>query len=248
MKNASPTMLKLFFGYKLEDSQNPLYSHLLRWNNASHIKKHFQPFLLKMKDVYDPYEEVLGKLPKNFDNWNSLAKAQYLEASVFLSGYLLSSQGDRMGMGNSIEGRYPFLDHRLIEFCNSLPPGFKLNGLDEKFLLKKVIKGKIPESIVKRSKQAYRAPIASTFLSSIAPDYVQEALNLENVKNVGVFGEQSVNALLKKVRNSERPSEIENMSITAIISTYLVHEQFINNYHSINKNNLLKPRIINDRV
>src|SRR5450756_2592721 len=95
-------------------------------------------------------------------NWSDLAKSQYLEATIFMSSYLLSSQGDRMAMGNSVEGRYPFLDYRVMEFTNNLPDSFKLNCLNEKFILKKLSKGKIPSSITNRPKQAYRAPIASS--------------------------------------------------------------------------------------
>ena len=51
-----------------------------------------------------------------------LGRDQYVEAHTLMSGYLLSSQGDRMAMANSIEGRFPFLDHRVIEFANRLPP------------------------------------------------------------------------------------------------------------------------------
>ncbi|MDZ7634169.1 MAG: asparagine synthase-related protein [Bacteroidales bacterium] len=53
-------------------------------------------------------------------------------------------QGDRMAMANSVEGRYPFLDYRVIEFCSTLPDRFKLNGLNEKYLLKRLMAGKDP--------------------------------------------------------------------------------------------------------
>src|SRR5674536_37640 len=89
-----------------------------------------------------------------------------------MSGYLLSSQGDRMAMANSVEGRYPFLDYRVIEFCSSLPADYKLKGLNEKYLLKKLLKNRIPDSILKRPKQAYRAPIKSVFLSKDTSEYV----------------------------------------------------------------------------
>jgi asparagine synthase (glutamine-hydrolysing) len=62
--------------------------------------------------------------------------------NLFLSNYLLSSQGDRMAMANSVEGRYPFLDHRVIEFASRLPAKLKLNGLNEKYILKKAARGK----------------------------------------------------------------------------------------------------------
>lgn len=82
----------------------------------------------------------LLKLPEDFDKWETLSKAQYLEITTFMSGYLLSSQGDRMAMGNSVEIRVPYLDHRLIEFMSTVPAKYKMYGLNEKFILKKVFK------------------------------------------------------------------------------------------------------------
>jgi asparagine synthase (glutamine-hydrolysing) len=163
MKNANATMLKMFFGFKLNETDKPYYSHLLRWNNASHIKKHFSSGIKSDVNGYDPFDALHQVMDKEVNNWDSLARSQYFETTVFMSGYLLSTQGDRMGMANSIEGRYPFLDHRLIEFCASLPPSFKLNGLDEKFLLKRLIKGKIPDSIVK----SLKASIPCTYCKHI---------------------------------------------------------------------------------
>ena len=58
---------------------------------------------------------LAASLPADFARWGTVARAQYLEMTTFLAGYLLSSQGDRMLMGHSVEGRFPFLDHRLAE-------------------------------------------------------------------------------------------------------------------------------------
>ena len=82
--------------------------------------------------------------PEAFDRWGPLQQAQYLETTILLSQYLLSSQGDRMAMGHSVEGRFPFLDHRVVEFANQLPPSLKLNGLTEKYLLKEVSREWLP--------------------------------------------------------------------------------------------------------
>ena len=68
-----------------------------------------------------------------------LGRAQYLEIMTFLEGYLLHSQGDRMLMGNSIEGRFPFLDYRVAEFAAALPDEMKVRGLQEKYLLRKAV-------------------------------------------------------------------------------------------------------------
>jgi asparagine synthase (glutamine-hydrolysing) len=232
LRNASPNILKMFFGYKLEDTGNPLYSHLLRWNNSNHIKKHFSDTIKSSVDGYEPLASLAAGLPEDFERWSPLAKAQWLETTVFMSGYLLSSQGDRMGMANSIEGRYPFLDYRVIEFCSTLPDKFKLNGLNEKYLLKKLMHGKIPESIVKRPKQPYRAPISSVFLGKGRPGYVADMLSEKQTRKAGIFNYNSVSALLAKIGNTATASEMDNMVITSVISTHLLYNQFIENNNS----------------
>jgi asparagine synthase (glutamine-hydrolysing) len=227
MKDANPTILKMFYGYKMEDTGNPFYSHLLRWNNSNHIKKHFDENVKSELAGYSMFNDLEERLPVGFDKWGSLDKGQWIEATLLLSGYLLSSQGDRMAMANSVEGRYPFLDYRLIEFCISLPDRFKLNGLTEKFLLKKLLKNKIPERIIKRSKQAYRAPIKSVFLSDDSPVYVKEMLSSSYTRKVGVFNHQSVAATVSKIEKTGQSTEVDNMVLASVISTHLLYHQFI---------------------
>jgi len=132
-----------------------------------------------------------------------------------------------MGMANSIEGRYPFLDHRIIEFCMKLHPDLKLKGLNEKYLLKKLMKDKLPDEILNRSKQAYRAPIKSVFFSENLPLYLTEMLSEKITIENGIFNPKHVQSLLIKMRTKERVSEIDNMAITAILSTHILHDLFI---------------------
>jgi len=221
-------MLKLFFGFKLQNTGNPFYSHLLRWNNAKHIKKHFSSDYQHILGDYDPVDSLSRSIPlKALMRMEDLSKAQWLESKLFLPGYLLSSQGDRMSMANSVEGRYPFLDYRIVEFCNSLPPKFKLNGLNEKFILKKLITGKIPESILNRPKQAYRAPIRNAFFGNANPAYVEELTSKDFIDKAGIFSSKSLIPLFKKVENTTIASEMENMIITSVISTHLLHHQHV---------------------
>ena len=231
MQNANPAILKMFFGFKLQDTENPFYSHLLRWNNSNHIKKHFSDEIKSALNDLSPLEKLEARLPVGFDSWGGLEKSQWLESTVFMSGYLLSSQGDRMAMANSVEGRYPFLDYRVIEFCTSLPDSLKLNGLNEKYLLKKLLKNRIPDSILNRSKQAYRAPIKSVLASKDKPDYVSEMLSENYTKKVGIFNPKSVSNLIKKIERSSTGSEVDNMALTTIVSTHLLYSQFMECRH-----------------
>jgi asparagine synthase (glutamine-hydrolysing) len=237
----------MFFGYKLTETENPFYSHLLRWHNTSRIQNYFsQNFQDGLKD-YDPISEVYKNLEDNFSNWGDLSKSQYLESTIFMSGYLLSSQGDRMAMANSVEGRYPFLDYRIIEYAATLPEDFKLHLLDEKYILKKMMKGRIPDSILNRHKQAYRAPIQSSFFGEKSPDYVQELLAGESIKNYGLFDAEKVSRLVEKCKTGLNISEIDNMAIAGILSTQLINLLFISeNTFDRDESNLANMKIVRE--
>jgi asparagine synthase (glutamine-hydrolysing) len=150
-------------------------------------------------------------------------------------------------MANSVEGRYPFLDYRVIEFCSKLPAEYKLKGLNEKYLLKKLVKGMIPESIIKRPKQPYRAPIRSAFLSENPPEYVRYLLSDIYTKKAGIFDYGSVSAMISRIEKSGTASEVDNMALTAVISTHLLHYQFIENHNEeFQRAELKNLRIIED--
>jgi len=220
-------MLRFFFGHELTETSSPVYSHLIRWNNTKHIREHFSnEFRNSIKS--DPIADLLKGLPSGFNELDLLSRAQWLESKLFLSGYLLSSQGDRMSMAHSLEGRYPFLDHRVIEFCTNLQSNHKIKGLNEKYLLKYMMKGRLPEQVIHRPKQAYRAPVATSLISPQAPEYLREVLSVESLNKSGVFNAQSVGKLIGKMDENRTITENENMAIAGILSTQILIDLFIN--------------------
>jgi asparagine synthase (glutamine-hydrolysing) len=245
MKNSPVNALKMFFGFKLSETSDPLYSHLLRWHNTSRIQNYFSDELKSTLNGYNPIIEVHKNLESNFAGWGDLAKSQYLESTIFMSGYLLSSQGDRMAMANSVEGRYPFLDYRVIEYAATLPEDFKLKILNEKYILKKMMAGKIPESILTRHKQAYRAPIHTSFFGRKSPDYVEELLSADSIKSYGTFDDTKVLKLVEKFRTGQNISEVDNMALAGILSTQLVNRLFITqNAFDSKESNLANLKVI----
>jgi asparagine synthase (glutamine-hydrolysing) len=76
MKNSSTNVLKMFFGFKLSETENPLYSHLLRWHNTSRIQNYFSQSLQSELTGYNPINEVYKNLDENFAQWGDLAKTQ----------------------------------------------------------------------------------------------------------------------------------------------------------------------------
>ncbi|MCT4588703.1 MAG: asparagine synthase (glutamine-hydrolyzing) [Carboxylicivirga sp.] len=226
-KGRNQAMLKLFYGYKLEETASPLYSHFLRWKNTSNLLNYCSDDFRDTINGFDALKDVNQLLHTDINKWDRLSQSQWLEISTFMSPYLLSSQGDRVAMANSVEGRYPFLDYRLMEFTASLPPDYKMHGLNEKYILKMMMKGKLPKSVLQRPKQAYRAPVSKSFLSDHSPAYVNDMLSQENIKNTGIFNPAQVARLLEKINQSQLVSEIDNMALAAILSTQLLHHQFV---------------------
>jgi asparagine synthase (glutamine-hydrolysing) len=248
MKTAPAGVLKTFFGYRLNDTENPLYSHILRWHNTSRIQNYFSDDFRFEIDKYDPVTEVNKILANDFTKFPDLAKSQYLESTIFMSGYLLSSQGDRMAMANSVEGRYPFLDYRVIEFASQLPEDLKLHLLNEKYILKKMMKGKIPDSIITRHKQAYRAPIHTSFFGENASPYIKEMLSDQMLKKYHIFESQKVAKLIEKFNSGATITEVENMALAGILSTQLVNQFFIqDNDFDTSSNNLKKLKVVYDQ-
>jgi asparagine synthase (glutamine-hydrolysing) len=159
-----------------------------------------------------------------------MERAQYLEISVFLSEYLLSSQGDRVSMAHSVEGRYPFLDFRVVEFCNRLPANLKLRGLNEKYLLKKVAQRWLPEAIWQRPKRPYRAPIHRSFFNKTTPDYVRELLSPATLQESGLFNPTAVGQLVQKIDGGLLLGETDDMALAGILSSQLVYQQFVKDF------------------
>jgi len=172
-------------------------------------------------------DRLRASLPVEFPSWHAFNRGEYLEAVTLLPGYLLSSQGDRMLMANSVEGRFPYLDHRLIAFANALHPSVKMRVLREKYLLREAMRRILPPSILARNKQPYRAPDASAFLGDQAPEYVNEMTCSTALKRYGYFDAQKVGRLIAKLRRTRSPAVRDNMAFMGILSTQLWHAEFM---------------------
>ena len=232
LSQSNASYLAAFFGEGLMDVNSPVYSHAIRWRNNRRTRR-FLDDRVTANSSSSGVDEVAATLPPEFKRWSPLARAQFLEISVFLSQYLLSSQGDRMGMAHSIEGRFPFLDYRMVEFCNRLDPRLKMRCLTEKWLLKEAAQPWLPDIIRRRPKRPYRAPIHRSFFNEKTPAYVREVLSPENIKAAGLFKSGSIEQLIRKIDAGGVIGETDDMALAGIISTQLVHEQFVKNFPSI---------------
>jgi len=228
---SSDAYLQSFFKQGLDQPNHPLFSHLPRWSTTQTCQQFFSEEMRDATKDHDPLAELTNRLPEAFQDWHWFNKAQYLEAHTLLSTYILPSQSDRMLMANSVEGRYPFLNHKLIEFCNQLHPKLKMRGLNEKWLLKQLMATRLPPEIINRPKQPYRAPDAAAFAHPRHHDWLNELLSPSNLLDCGYFDPTKVGFLLKKLQNKQIRSQKDNMALVGIITTQLWHRAFIQDYN-----------------
>jgi asparagine synthase (glutamine-hydrolysing) len=224
--------LETFYKAGLLKQDEFQYSHMQRISTTSRIKGYFTPEVKEAIGDHDAVNVFGRDLPENFFDWHHLVRAQYLEARSLLAGYLLSSQGDRMACANSIEGRFPFLDHRLVEFAAKIPPLYKIFGLNEKFVLKRAMQKELPKEIVERVKQPYMAPDSNSFVQDDSPDYINEILSEQTVNRTGIFKSQAVVKLREKCKKLSHMhlSFKDNMSFIGILSTQLLYNQFVEDF------------------
>ena len=225
---ANAAFAQSFFGQGMEHLDRPVFAHVPRWRNSQRALGFLSPELRASTADFDPLALFEARLPADIGNWTPLAQDQYVEAKSLLATYLLSAQGDRVAASHSIEARMPFLDHRLIEFANRLPPQWKIRGLTEKYLLRRAVADLLPASIAQRVKQPYRAPDSASFFANGEPlDYVAELMGGERIRSAGYFDAKPVGRLLDKCRSGRAIGFADNQAFVGILSTMLMHDQFI---------------------
>jgi asparagine synthase (glutamine-hydrolysing) len=212
---------------------DPLFSHLPRFALSSWIREFYTPEFSASLLGVDALGALRDSLPTRFFAWSPLNRAAYLEMTLLLSPYLLSSQGDRMAMAHGVEGRFPFLDHRLFEFAAALPTGSRLRGLREKEILRRWAKRVLPEAIGTRGKQPYRAPDAPSFFSAGAPPWVSDMLSPEALRRTGIFSARAVAGLTARCRAGKVSAARENQALVAVLSTQLWHDRFFGTGHAV---------------
>lgn len=209
------------------DPASPGFAHAARLRSTRRVLRFLQPDLRAQLEAVDPLASLAAQLSP-MDGWAGLDRDQYVEASTLLPGYLLAAQGDRMAMARSIEGRYPFLDHRVIEFANRLPPTFKLRGLREKRLLKRAMKKELPPAITQRHKQPYRAPDSQCFFADgqLRP-WVADILAPDRLAASGLLDVRAVGHLVEKCRAGRAIGYPDNMAFVGVLSLLVLQERFL---------------------
>ena len=167
----------------------------------------------------DPYAGVCSLLEKT-DAQSPLDRLLYADIKTYLHELLMKQ--DQMSMAASVESRVPFLDHKLVEFTSGLPERMKLRGWTTKYVLRKAMKGVLPEAILSRPKMGFPVPIGKWFRGpyrSIINEYVLS----ERALSRGIFERDFVRAVVNRHDAGEDDSE----RLWALVNFEMWQRQFI---------------------
>lgn len=223
--------LKIYYEGFLDRFSGPLAGLAMRVGNNQILAKMFNKDWGLEFDYHSLADKIDSLTPDYVKEWDLLRRNQYWELKTLLSGYLLSAQGDRMAMSHGIEGRFPFLDHNLVEWILKLPEEAKIQGSTTKFILKECFRDSLPSSILQRPKRPYMAPDLPSFFPEGKPgELVQQFLNRDNIERTGIFDPKMVERFLYNTerRGVESAGYRANMLITFLLSTQIIEYQIRN--------------------
>lgn len=219
------TVERAFYEQGLDQRSDPLFSHQNRWRSAFRITQYLAPDIRAGLEVEGVLDGVRDRLPEQYHHLSAVEQAQYLEVTYFLSSALLGSQCDRPYMAHSIEARYPFLDEDVVDFALTLPQSSKLDGMNEKAVLKSAMGLTVPPQILDRVKQPYTAPEGNVFRSPAGRVLVDTYLSRSAVQRIGVFDAGRVEWLIRKLERS-RTSFYDDLAILWILSTQVLADKY----------------------
>jgi asparagine synthase (glutamine-hydrolysing) len=225
-----------------------LGSHLTRVEATATVKALYRDEIAAQLAVSPSLDRLRTELPRAMRRWSPLERAAWLEVTTLLEPYLLAAQGDRVAMAHGVEGRFPFLDHRVFSHSVRLPERRKLNGLEDKIVLRELAAKVLPEGIAARGKQPYRAPEVTPFFTADPPAWVEEALSAESLERTGIWDPDRVAGLVRRCRAGRAKGIREGMALVGVLSTQLWHGAFIGRPASEYPVERSEPRVRMDRT
>ena len=188
----------------------------------------FGPALREVMADNIPYSDV-GLNLERAKKWHPLNRALYVGARIHLPGLQMHAKGDRIGMHNSVEMRYPFLDEEIFAFLARIDPRMKMKGFGDKHILRLMAERHLPKEIAWRRKAMFRAPFDS-FHSAKMPAFVEQLFSPESLRKTGYFDVEAVQhwrKAFKEMRATSTQRLSVEMGLAGVLSTQLWHHMFI---------------------
>lgn len=176
----------------------------------------------------DPYSLFLDDqdVHNQLSGRDILNQSEYLWSKLMLPNYILCSLGDRMEMAHSVEGRVPFLDHKLVEFVTTLPSSLKIRNMTEKYILREAVHPVITNTVYNRAKHPFVAPLSTNNTEDPMFTFMHEYIG-DNLDKVPFFDKNKIGTLLNNIKKSPlQEREETDALIMTIGSLVALQEQF----------------------
>ena len=160
---------------------------------ADELRKLLQPDVYELVGRHDPCAHALSHLHGIGSDW--MSAIQYCDIHTYLPLDILTKV-DRMTMAHSIEARPPLLDHKLVEFAARVPAHLKLKDGTTKYLLKRAMRGILPDDLIDRRKQGFAVPLARWFRGELS-GFARDLLFSQRCRERGLFNAPYIDRLLQ---------------------------------------------------
>ncbi len=212
----------LVFSYKLKKYAHSLffpglYRDFLNIGGYVRDIDNLFKFKINQEEIFKFADEFL----EEYRGYNYQEKINILFQKYYLEDDILFKV-DRASMYNSLEVRAPFLDFRLADFINSLPLKYKLRGLTGKYILREVMKNKLPKSIINRKKKGFGIPL-TMWLKKDLKNYMLETLNRKDIDSFGIINYDFVEKLINDHLNNKKDNR-------KIIWNLIIFQNWCKNY------------------
>src|SRR6185437_14274812 len=141
----------------------------------------------------------------------------YLWAKTMLPGYILTMLGDRMEMAHSVEGRVPFLDHRVVEVICSQPVSQKIHGMTEKYVLREAVRDVLTDTVYRRQKHPFLSPPATLNPKQKLSTLVNDMLRGSTLAAIPFFDQRKIVGLLDRVGTMDEGARVSSDQIFMVL-------------------------------
>ncbi len=156
-----------------------------------------------------------------------LHQSLYLWSRTRLPNYILTLLGDRMEMAHSVEGRVPFLDHRLVEVMRAQPVTQKIRGTTQKYVLREAVRDLITETVYRRPKHPFLSPPLTLNPQGRFGVLLQDMLRGAVLASMPFFDQKKVVGVLDSLHTVDESSRVANdQALMMILSACVLHDRF----------------------
>ena len=174
------------------------------------------------------------RMKPNIEGRHRLNQSLYIETKTRLVNWILW-KSDRLSMSHSVEARVPFMDHKLVELAASIPPDLKLKGMDEKYLLKKIMLEHMPQHPQQFKKRAFYTPIKEWFFTSEKITDIEPFISRQAITAAGIFDSDAVEEMVNEILSYAAPATFDDYhslmklewGLMVVLTVQILHWLFV---------------------